>query len=455
MIQVLVVDDEKIVRKGLVSFIPWEQFGMTVVGEANNGENALAFLEKNKVDLLFTDLAMPVMSGIELMREISVKYPQIQVVVLTLHQDFEYVQEALRLGAIDYIAKTDLEKEQFEDLMARIVSLLDMQKIKRQTAAPTEYRAPDQIHVAYSLAQRQEDMGSDDVPLAYGAIEAEEGSWYWTYEPREFAEQAPEYAMVCMKNMQGLDRKAMMQLIRSYRRNGLFYDYEPQRGMLEITKDDIRPIASSEDYHLQDLKLKWLNSDWIYDEEGFEDRLAELARLRLPSIRLTRLFFSLTDDWNRLYGSLLEQPILIKDSFLLFVELVDWLRQTRTILHESTMKPQFSVEIQSSIAKAKSIAQGSVHQSISASDMARQVNMSLSYFSQCFKQIVGQTYTDYVRDIRMEKAKAYLTNTQKTIQWIAEQVGYTDEKYFSRIFKEHVGVLPSDFRQLNPGHRSK
>lgn len=455
MINVLIVDDEKIVRRGIVTFIPWEQFGMTVVGEANNGENALKFLEKNKVDLLFTDLAMPVMSGIELMREVNQKYPHIQIVVLTLHQDFEYVQEALRLGAIDYIAKTELEKEQFEDLLGRIISLLDMKKIKSQNTTSIEYGKADQVYVAYSLMQHEDAGASDDLSLTYGAIEVEEGSWYWTYCPDNLDALATQYALVCIQELKELDRKAVLQLIRSYRRNGLFYDYDPGQGIFYINRQEIRSITSNEDYNLQELKQNWLVSEWIYDDQCFTEMLEELERLRLPSIRLTRIFFSLTDEWNRLYGAMLQQPIMMKDYFSYYMELVAWLKQTRAIIHQSNIKPQFSIEIQSSIAKAKSIAQHSFNKPLTASDIAKQVNMSLSYFSQCFKQIVGQTYTDYLRDIRMEMAKGYLVNTTKTIQWIAEEVGYTDEKYFSRLFKEHVGVLPSDYRQTSVQHKLK
>lgn len=75
--------------------------------------------------------------------------------------------------------------------------------------------------------------------------------------------------------------------------------------------------------------------------------------------------------------------------------------------------------------------------------------MSSSYFSQCFKDIIGQTYTDYLREIRMERAKEYLRNSTKTIQWISEKVGYNDEKYFSRLFRDYVGVLPSEYRRMD------
>src|SRR5690606_793200 len=99
-----------------------------------------------------------------------------------------------------------------------------------------------------------------------------------------------------------------------------------------------------------------------------------------------------------------------------------------------------------SINRAKTLALQNYKNAVTAAEMAKHVNMSLSYFSQCSKQIVGKTYTDYIRDVRMEHAKNYLVHTSKTIQWIAEEVGYNDEKYFSRLFKEFVGVLPSDYR---------
>ena len=447
MLNVLIVDDEKIVRKGLVTFIPWNQFGMNVVGEANNGENALKFLEKNKVDLLFTDLSMPVMSGIELMREVNKKYPHIQMVVLTLHQDFDYIQEALRLGAIDYIAKTELEKEQFEDLLGRIVALIDTKKVKDQNQTQLEYGIVDQVFVAYLLTQYNEE-DTDERSSLQGAIEVETGVWYWTYRPEQMNDSESQYAYFCIQDLKELDRKAIVQLIRNYRRNGLFYDYNPSETLQYISRDTIRHTTADDDYDLQELKQKWLLTDWMYENHLFEEMIQEIKDLRLPSIRLTRLFFSLTDEWNRLYGTMLESLIVMKDSFSHYPEFVAWLTQTRTKIHESNVKPQFSIEIQSSIAKAKAMAQHAFNKPLTAGEIAKNVSMSLSYFSQCFKQIVGQTYTDYLRDIRMEKAKSYLSNTTKTIQWIAEEVGYNDEKYFSRLFKEHIGMLPSEYRQV-------
>ncbi|CAM4493266.1 two-component system response regulator YesN [Paenibacillus endophyticus] len=448
MIKVLIVDDEKIVRKGLVSFMPWQDFGMVVVGEANNGENALQFLETNKVDLLLTDLSMPVMSGIELMKEVRRIHPNIQIVVLTLHQDFEYVQEALRLGAIDYIAKTQLEKEQFKDVLSRISSLFDTKKPTGYDSYRDELDQVDELYVIY-LLNGQSDDSSMGIVLPKGAIELDAGVWGMTYLPPESLTSCPDYAMIFFRDLKELDRKSIVQLTRVYRRNEFFYEYHPMKSIPIVHNGTISTLGENADYDLIKLKRKWLSPDWIYEDQAFETMLQELIAIKLPPIRLTRLFFSLSDEWNRLYEQILIDPIVMDDSFAYFAQFESWLRNVRNAIHQANSKPQYSKEIQNSIAKAANMAQLMMNQSLSAGEMAQIVNMSSSYFSQCFKQIVGKTYTDYLRDIRLERAKHYLINTTKTIQWIAEQVGYNDEKYFSRLFREHVGILPSDYRQTN------
>lgn len=120
MINVLIVDDDRFARMGLISMIPWEKYGMKIVGEAANGKRALEFIQQNPVNLMFVDIAMPVMGGIELIRRVKEEFRQIHFVVLTFHEEFEYVQEALRLGALDYISKDKMEMEDYNDIMHRI-----------------------------------------------------------------------------------------------------------------------------------------------------------------------------------------------------------------------------------------------------------------------------------------------------------------------------------------------
>lgn len=457
MIRVLVVDDEKIVRKGLISFMPWEDFGMIVVGEANNGEKALEFLETNKVDLLITDLAMPVMSGIELMEEVSQRHPHIQMVVLTLHQDFEYVQKALRMGAVDYIAKTELEKEQFEDVLERIVSLIEQKdSLKRQLTSEEEIEETNDLVVLYAL-NLQRDETKIDASLLKRAFEAEIGIWYWTdmlerekESILEWMNSKLEYALIVFQNLKGMDRKSILQLLRGYQKSDLFYDYDPVQPFQIVQSEELLAKEKKETkYDLNRIKEKWLSGEWIYDDAVFINMLHELKAMRMQPIRLTRFFYSLTDEWNRLYSQILSEPITIDDFLSSWFHFEIWLKEIREIIKVINTKTPYSDEIHDSIMRAVTLAQKMIDQPLTAGEIARKVNMSSSYFSQCFKDIIGQTYTDYLREIRMERAKEYLRNSTKTIQWISEKVGYNDEKYFSRLFRDYVGVLPSEYRRTD------
>ena len=116
----MIVDDDYYARRGIISMVPWEKYGMSVVGEAQNGEKALEYLADHPVDLMLIDLEMPVMSGTELMEEARKRYPGLLFVVLTFHENFEAVQCALRLGAMDYISKLRMEEENSDEVWARI-----------------------------------------------------------------------------------------------------------------------------------------------------------------------------------------------------------------------------------------------------------------------------------------------------------------------------------------------
>ena len=102
--KVLVVDDDKLARKGLISIMDWKKYGFEVVGDVQNGRKALEFLKDNEVDIVFTDIDMPEIDGIELMKMCKKEYPEVKFVVFSMYEDFRYAQSALRLGALDYIS---------------------------------------------------------------------------------------------------------------------------------------------------------------------------------------------------------------------------------------------------------------------------------------------------------------------------------------------------------------
>jgi len=259
MIRACVVDDEKLVRKGIITIMPWDKFSIKVVAEAANGVRALEVMAEQPIDLLFTDLTMPEMDGIQLIHAVKEKYPNVQTVILTCHPEFEYVQEALRLGAIDYILKTQLENDLMEDVLSKIVG-----------------RYHERIAITQPVRQEE--------PLF-----TPQGSY-----PEDIV-LAIQQAVVYMQEQEEIN----------------------------FTQEEVAKVAS----------------------------------------------------------------------------------------------------------------------------------MSRGYFSQCFKDIVGIRFHKYVKDLRLNKAKQLLLTTNRPIYAIAEQTGFKDEKYFSRLFLMEVGTLPSDFRQQGKNNR--
>ena len=120
MIKVLVVDDDKLARKGIISLLDWQKHHMQVVGDVQNGKAALEFLKENEVDLVFVDIDMPEMDGIEFMERCSQEKPEILFVVLTFYEEFSYAQSAIRLGSLDYISKAALEFSDSDAILERI-----------------------------------------------------------------------------------------------------------------------------------------------------------------------------------------------------------------------------------------------------------------------------------------------------------------------------------------------
>lgn len=119
MYRLLVADDEKRLLSGLCEFYPWSDLGFTIVARAENGQKALDYIHSQPVDVVLTDIDMPVMSGTRLAEILHEEYPDIKVVFLSGYADFKYAQKALRAGVKDYIlkpVKTDELKRVFLSL---------------------------------------------------------------------------------------------------------------------------------------------------------------------------------------------------------------------------------------------------------------------------------------------------------------------------------------------------
>lgn len=105
MMQILIVDDESIFRLGIRSSVSWDQMDCVVCGEASNGEEALQLIYEKHPDVVFLDIKMPVMDGITVLKKLEGKYKDIYFVILSCFNEYDYVREAMKLGAYDYLFK--------------------------------------------------------------------------------------------------------------------------------------------------------------------------------------------------------------------------------------------------------------------------------------------------------------------------------------------------------------
>ncbi|MBQ9167836.1 MAG: response regulator [Oscillospiraceae bacterium] len=105
MLKVLIVEDEEMIRKGIVLTIDWAALDCMVVGEASNGAEGLELVRRYRPNLIITDLKMPEMDGIEMVRSLRSAGNNAYVIILTAYDSFSYAQNALRLGAVDYLLK--------------------------------------------------------------------------------------------------------------------------------------------------------------------------------------------------------------------------------------------------------------------------------------------------------------------------------------------------------------
>lgn len=119
MLKVLIVDDEPIVRHGIVHGVDWASMGCNVVAEASNGKEGLDVVSKYRPDIIIADIRMPQMDGIEMLGELRKRNCHAHAILLSAYNDFAYVRSALKLGAVDYLLKP-FSPEELEKAIAQI-----------------------------------------------------------------------------------------------------------------------------------------------------------------------------------------------------------------------------------------------------------------------------------------------------------------------------------------------
>lgn len=451
MIKALIVDDEKLVRKGIISVFPWEQYQFEIVGEAGNGKIALQMLQEQVIDLMFVDLTMPVMGGLELMKEAVERFPNIRIVVLTCHQDFNYIQEAMRLGAIDYIVKTQLDDNTIKDALERISTRILKEKNYRSLS-----QSGEADHDGYVL------VGEDMAEFPFEFLEPKQvfkinnGIWFISsIESRDTYNQAQSYISNqegwIWLEVHGLSEQTtsvFYSKLRTLVPLFLFYHLLPgqKTGVLPLNAFTSERMNGSEEWRT--LEEKWLNLRWIYEDEDFADLIERTAYYMPEREKINHLMNGLLAPWLAvIQDEQLRKGLQQRDTFPLWNQWVSWLKSIRLHIQNDMKRHSYAGEVVVNLVRAIRYIQEADDYSFSRDELATKYFMSGSYFSQCFKDIVNKAYGEYLKEIRLNKADHFLRETNRPIYQIAELTGFQDEKYFSKVFRNHFGNNPQDYRK--------
>lgn len=119
MLKTIIVDDEDLIREGLIAEIDWNGAGYEVIGEAEDGEQALELVRELRPELVISDIKMPFMDGLQFIEHTKREYPDTYIVILSGHDEFQYAQRAVQLGAFEYMLKP-IESEDLKRVLLRI-----------------------------------------------------------------------------------------------------------------------------------------------------------------------------------------------------------------------------------------------------------------------------------------------------------------------------------------------
>lgn len=460
MIKVIIIDDDGLARRGLISCMPWADYNMKVVGEASNGYGALEFLKETEVDLALVDIDMPNMGGLQFMEAAKVLYPNLHFVILTIHTEFEYIQQALRLGAIDYIAKSQFDKENLNTILSRISSCLNE---KNSHTASTGWKHRSILHNCVCTLITLEDGALSDeitynfykinnISAADQVLEVIPGIWVWPDEKSSylFPEDFSNTMLLRVTGVGKMEYGELAHLLGRYKKEQFFYDYKPVHQINEKRAYELReePVITN-DADIERMKEHWLSLNWLQHNELFDKIKFDLKNSKIKVSKLYHIMVALENVWNRIYGNMNTEPLKVPESFSNWQEVEDWLFSIYEKTDFIAQSYDYADSIVESVLAVKKIIDTRYMEQLSTADISNRVHMSRGYLSRCFHDIVGESFSDYYLHTRMKKAKEYLTQTKSSVQWIANQVGYNDEKYFSKTFKKETGMAPSEYRKLN------
>lgn len=384
MYNVIIVDDEPVIRFGLKASIDWAQEDLLIVGDYPNGEQAWKALQEQPVDILITDIKMPLMDGLELTKRALSQSPSTKIILVSSYADFEFVREGLHLGAVDYVLKPTLEPEEFVLLLRKCCRLLEEERAiqeKLQFLDETQQKTKrDRLENAIKeVLYEQQDA----------SCLKEQANWL--QQPLVLASIRLDYVKNPNEQYEFLQKMCVLEAAQAF-----FYEHEPTILCFPVSNTEL--FACLPSGLTLDRTIEQLNQQMEEKNAG-----------------------SFTAEYTE-------------------VEHIGFLQNSR-IAQQATAGKDNEL-----ITKAVHYIHGHYTEELTLQKLADHVHLSRNYFSLLFKQFTGQNFIDYVIDLRIKKSKQLLSQSSLKVYEVAEQSGVKDVKYFSKLFKKVTGLSPVEYR---------
>jgi len=506
MYNVLLVDDEPFITEGLMDAVDWSGFGLEVVGSAENGKAALELLRRIPVDLLITDISMPVMDGLALIRQAREILPGLKVVILSGYNEFDYLKEGMRLGIENYL----LKPVNFSELRATLSGTLEKLNEARTERAFGE----DEIGILRDnvmkrwltgriapaeLAERLGMLGID-LTKPYSAVAILNGTdnYGGGYAEAEKA-FADEEAVILFRDTEGDDAIAVFgmddpELGRKMAEKKLLALAEPGAdgsGDLRISLGSTKPTGEAGESYEQARRAQQLflidpNRRFIDCEalpsvtaQSLPDGLLEWDAYAKDFVSKdkTELLRRIAGDFAAVRSAEGSDSARVKTAA---VELIIRMKLETDKLNRADVPEAYRnildramgtdnlKELEQAVADAATFAAASFAgedmspvirqvlrhieehyaETMTLKSLGQTYHIHPNYLGQLFHKQTGDTFADYINKYRIGKAKEMLLESPLKINEIARQVGYWEIGYFYKQFKKHVGIVPSEYKGL-------
>lgn len=516
MFNILVTDDEQIVIDSL-SFIINKNFPDSAkIFTALSGTEAIEIVMKENIDILFMDINMPGLSGLETASVITKLKPNIVFVILSAFDRFQYAQEAINLGAYKYITKP-VNRNVVIETIRGAMDLVDKNKGKLSADKELQQKldlVSPMIENDFIYACIFNNDKSIDLKAYMDYFNISESAWVFACFEFPHINSENQYSMYMkIHELMNQDQRC---LVSSFMMNRIvvFFpimsinpDYEELKeqlkklytnlsfnisngirtGVSSITSDKTQ-LQNSYNEALSVLnKVDSAGGILFAGTDAIEDKKAKVASsefktqiinkltvgdssgvktfLELYTSDLLSAGFSLDIIKNKFFELMATAKNTAKEvvrefesetfdnAFATLSSENDILRLkdfTQKMLFECcfAISTKTTQKNNPSIQKVCDYVDTHLQEDISLEQMADYINVSSFYLSKLFKEEKGVTFINFISDKRLEKARQMLEETELSIKEITAEVGYNDQNYFSRIFKNKYGVSPKEYRKV-------